>query len=76
MGESRVADPQECATLGELLMAQHRWGQARCRRLLAALDLGEHKPVGRVTERQRQALIRRLGDDDQPSAPRWGCKGS
>ncbi len=48
-------------TLGELLIAQHRWGQARCRRLLAALALGEHKPVGRLTDRQRQALVRRLG---------------
>ena len=48
-------------SLGELLIAQHRWGQARCRRLLAALDLGEHKPVGRLTDRQCQALLTRFG---------------
>ncbi len=54
-------------TLGELLIAQHRWGQTRCRRLLAALDLGEHKPVGRLTDRQRQALLKRLDADDQSS---------
>ncbi len=48
-------------TLGELLIAQRGWGQTRCRRLLAAVDLGEHKPVGRLTDRQRQALVRRLG---------------
>ncbi len=58
-------------TLGELLIAQHRWGQTRCRRLLAALDLQEHKPVGRLTDRQRQTLLRRLGADDHPSTPRW-----
>ena len=63
-------------TLGELLIAQRRWGQTRCRRLLAALDLGEHKPVGRLTDRQRQALLKRLDVDDEPSTPRWEREGA
>ncbi len=63
-------------TLGELLIVQRRWGQTRCRRLLGALDLGEHKSVGSLTDRQRQALLQRLGADDQPSTPPWGQEDS
>ena len=42
--------------ISDLLMAQRRWGRARCRRLLLSLGLPENKQVGTLTSRQRQAL--------------------
>ena len=42
--------------ISDLLMAQRRWGRARCRRLLLSLGLPENKQVGTLTARQRQAL--------------------
>ena len=50
--------PWEAASMdiSDLLMAQRRWGRARCRRLLLSLGLPENKQVGTLTTRQRQAL--------------------
>src|SRR5919202_6164858 len=50
--------PWEAASMeiSDLLMAQRRWGRARCRRLLLSLGLPENKHVGTLTTRQRQAL--------------------
>jgi hypothetical protein len=50
--------PWEAASMeiGDVLMAQRRWGRARCRRLLLSLGLPENKVVGTLTARQRQAL--------------------
>jgi hypothetical protein len=50
--------PWEAASMeiGDVLMAQRRWGRARCRRLLLSLGLPENKVVGTLTTRQRQAL--------------------
>lgn len=42
--------------ISDLLMAQRRWGRARCRRLLLSLGLAENKQLGTLTARQRQAL--------------------
>jgi hypothetical protein len=42
--------------ISDVLMAQRRWGRARCRRLLLSLGLPENKQVGTLTARQRQAL--------------------
>lgn len=42
--------------VGELLMSQRRWGSTRCRRFLARNHIVETKPVGTLTERQRQLL--------------------
>ena len=42
--------------LSDVLMAQRRWGRARCRRLLLSVSLPENKLVGTLTTRQRQAL--------------------
>ena len=42
--------------ISDVLMAQRRWGRARCRRLLLSLGLPENKQVGTLTTRQRQAL--------------------
>jgi hypothetical protein len=52
------ADPWEMrsALVFELLMSQHRWGRARCRRTLLALGLPESKRMGTLTDRQRTAL--------------------
>jgi len=43
--------------VGDLLLSQRRWGRARCQRVLLALGLSEHKEIGRLTERQRRALL-------------------
>jgi hypothetical protein len=50
--------PWEAASMeiSDVLMAQRRWGRARCRRLLLSLGLPENKLVGTLTARQRQAL--------------------
>jgi hypothetical protein len=42
--------------IADVLMAQRRWGRARCRRLLLSLGVPENKQVGTLTTRQRQAL--------------------
>ena len=50
--------PWEAASMeiSDVLMAQRRWGRARCRRLLLSLSLPENKQVGTLTARQRAAL--------------------
>ncbi len=42
--------------IGELLMSQRRWGSTRCRKFLTRNNIVETKPVGTLTERQRQML--------------------
>src|SRR2546423_14892131 len=53
-----VSCPWEASSMeiSDLLMAQRRWGRARCRRLLLSLGLAENKQLGTLTARQRQAL--------------------
>jgi hypothetical protein len=46
--------------VADLLMSQRRWGQTRCRRLLAQLPMSEKKTVGSMTDRQRHALAAML----------------
>jgi len=46
--------------LSDLLMSQHRWGRARCRRVLVSLGLPENKQIGTLTERQRRAIAEAL----------------
>ena len=50
--------PWEAASMeiSDVLMAQRRWGRARCRRILLTLGVPENKQVGTLTVRQRQAL--------------------
>lgn len=43
-----------------LLTSQKRWGRERCRRMLVSIGVAENKPVGTLTERQRQALANAL----------------
>ncbi|MGE4428683.1 MAG: hypothetical protein AB7G37_19690 [Solirubrobacteraceae bacterium] len=47
--------------VGELLVAQHRWGEARALRTLRRVPVPETKPIGRMTPRQRTALVDLLG---------------
>lgn len=47
-------------TIGELLSAQRRWGQARTRKLLNGLSLTETKALGTLTQRQRLLLASAL----------------
>src|SRR4051794_4145096 len=50
--------PWEASSMevSDVLMAQRRWGRARCRRLLLSLSLPENKQIGTLTARQRHAL--------------------
>jgi hypothetical protein len=60
--------------VADLLISQHRWGQTRCRKLLAQLPMSENKTVGSMTDRQRHALATMLtsGDPDRAwSATPW-----
>lgn len=57
-------------SISELLMSQRRWGRARCRRLLLSLGIPENKAIGKMTDRQRNALADLLsakGDGPRPS---------
>ena len=47
-------------TVGELLMSQRRWGRTRCYKFLNRNQINELKPVGKLTERQRQMLADQL----------------
>jgi hypothetical protein len=49
--------------VSDLLMSQKRWGRTRCRRLLMALGVPENKPIGTLTDRQRQALASGLNGE-------------
>ena len=59
-----LACPEEVKSMAvmDLLMAQHRWGRQRCRKLLGQAQLAESKRIGRMTVRQRFALAGLLPD--------------
>src|SRR2546428_12141681 len=66
-GETEVAEvildcPWEADSMAvaDLLVSQRRWGQTRCRKLLAQLPMPEQKTVGSMTDRQRRALAAML----------------
>jgi hypothetical protein len=46
--------------VGDLLMSQRRWGSTRCRKFLSRSHIVETKPIGSLTERQRQVLAAAL----------------
>jgi hypothetical protein len=46
--------------LGELLLSQRRWGASRCRKFLWRHQILENKPVGTLTDRQRNVLAEDL----------------
>ena len=48
----------------ELLMSQRRWGSIRSRKLLAELQIGELRPIGALTERQRRLLAGQLAAEE------------
>jgi hypothetical protein len=54
-------------TVSELLMSQRRWGSTRCRKFLSHNRIVETKPIGKLTDRQRQLLASSL---QQPSTSR------
>ena len=47
-------------SMRELLMSQRRWGSKRCRMFLERNQIGELKPVGDLTERQKLMLADQL----------------
>ncbi len=46
--------------LHDLLDSQPRWGTYRCSKLLEHVGLPQHRTVGSLTERQRNALVEKL----------------
>jgi len=54
--------PDEVATMtvSELLCSQQRWGRARARKFLNPMSVNENRELGRLTERQRIEMARRL----------------
>jgi hypothetical protein len=58
--------PPEAAnwSVRELLMSQRRWGSIRSRKLLAELQIGELRPIGALTERQRRLLAGQLAAEE------------
>lgn len=55
-------------TVGELLMAQRRWGSTRCRKFLERNGVSEIKAIGALTERQRRVLAEQLSVRPSPSS--------
>jgi hypothetical protein len=53
-----LACPWEAQSMpvAELLTAQRRWGETRCRRFLSGIQMSELKTIGSMTERQRRTL--------------------
>jgi hypothetical protein len=47
-------------TISELLCSQQRWGRARARKFLSPLAVNENRELGKLTERQRSEMARRL----------------
>jgi hypothetical protein len=73
LGEVSAADvliacPPEASSMSvsDLLMSQRRWGTTRCRKFLARNQIGETKPIGKLTERQRLVLARGLQERIEP----------
>jgi hypothetical protein len=58
----------ESMAVADLLMSQRRWGQIRCRKLLAQIPMSERKTVGSMTERQRGALAAMLVSSERGGA--------
>lgn len=58
-GETIPAEAEAMAT-EELLFAQHRWGSTRVRKLLNWLAISGRRPVGELTDRQRDRLVTAL----------------
>ena len=60
--EVLLACPWEADSMAvaDLLMCQRRWGQTRCRKFLAQLQMSEKKTIGSMTDRQRQTLVAML----------------
>ena len=57
-----LESPWEAASMpvSELLTAQRRWGSTRCRKFLQCIPMSETKPIGSMTDRQRQAVAQLL----------------
>ena len=51
----RCPEAADSWPIGELLMSQRRWGSTRCRKFLSRNHIVETKPVGTLTERQRES---------------------
>lgn len=64
----------ETMTIADLLMAQHRWGRTRMRRLCAQIPVLESKQIGLMTDRQRHALIEALQFRVGPAAVWSSCR--
>jgi hypothetical protein len=63
--------------VADLLMSQRRWGQTRCRKFLAQLQISEKKTIGSMTERQRRTLTAMLSAvRPVPHPPAWIATGS
>jgi hypothetical protein len=51
--------------VSDLLTSQRRWGQTRCRKLLAQVPMSERKTLGSMTDRQRRTLAGLLSGAEQ-----------
>jgi len=62
--------PTGCHTMPiiDLLMAQRRWGKGRVNKLLSSIPMPEKKPIGSLTERQRNTLVSYLTSHDTRSS--------
>lgn len=48
-------------TAARLIMARRWWGPTKTRKLLHRLMIGEQKRVGMLTDRQKRAIVEKIG---------------
>jgi hypothetical protein len=56
----------ESMSIADVLMSQRRWGSTRCRKFLAPFHISETKPLGALTQRQRNELVARIETGSRP----------
>jgi hypothetical protein len=54
--------------VADLLLSQRRWGQTRCRKLLAQAQVSERKSIGALTDRQRRLIASLLSGRERSTA--------
>lgn len=57
VAEAMLLECCQTMAVGELLAAQRGWGRVKARRLVQRVPCLESKPVGGLTERQRERIV-------------------
>jgi hypothetical protein len=75
--EALLSCPSEVETMSvfRFLRGERRWGPARCRMVLTAVQLSEIKTIGSLTERQRSLVVAVLAETEPAKVIRREIRG-